>query len=66
MTAGVGDRQAVIGVIGDAAHDRVVGGAIGEANDSGGEGEQVEQPDHRQQRQQPENIGLRLRAADAS
>ena len=64
MTAGVGDREAVIGEIGDAADDRIVGRAIGETNDSGRESEQVEQADHRQQRQQPENIGLRLRPAD--
>ena len=64
VTAGVGDRQPVIGMIGDAARDRIVGGTIGEANDSGGEGEQVEQPDHRQQRQQPEDIRLRLRMTD--
>ena len=65
MTARVGDRQPVIGVIGDPARHRVVGGTIGEANDSGGEGEQVEQPDRCQQRQQPEDIGLRLRMTDA-
>ena len=64
MAARIGDRQSVIGMIGDAAHDRIVGGAVGEANDAGGEGEQVEQPDHRQQRQQPEDIGLGLRTAD--
>ena len=52
MAAGVGDRQSVIGMIGNAAHHRVVGGAVGKADDSGGIGEQVEQPDHRQQRQQ--------------
>ena len=52
MAAGIGDREPVIGVIGDAAHDRIVGGAVGEADDAGGKGEQVEQPDHRQQRQQ--------------
>ncbi len=53
MTAGVGDRDAVIGEIGDAADDRIVGRSIGEANDSGGESEQTEQADHRQQREQP-------------
>ena len=51
-------------MIGDPAHDRIVGGAIGETDDAGGEGEQVEQPDHRQQRKQPKDIGLRLRAAE--
>ncbi len=64
MAAGIGHRQPVIGVIGDPAHHRIVGGAIGETDDAGGEGEQVEQPDHRQQRQQPEDIGLRLGPAD--
>ncbi len=64
VTAGVGDREAVIGEIGDAADHRIVGRAIGEANDPGREGEQIEQADHRQQREQPENVGLRLRAAD--
>ena len=51
-------------MIGDAAHDRIVGGAIGETDDAGGESEQVEQPDHRQQRKQPEDIRLRLRAPE--
>ena len=64
MPAGVGDRQPVIGMIGDAAHHRIIGAAVGEADDAGGEGEQVEQPDHRQQRQQAKDIGLRLGAAD--
>ncbi|OIQ67548.1 hypothetical protein GALL_508710 [mine drainage metagenome] len=64
MTAGVGDREAVIGEIRDATDDRIVGRAIGETNDPGRESEQAEQADHRQQRQQPENIGLRLRPAD--
>ena len=50
VAAGVGDRQPVMGMIGDPPHDRVVGGTIGETNNSGGESEQVEQPDHRQQR----------------
>jgi hypothetical protein len=64
MAAGIRHRQPVIGVIGDPAHHRIVGGAIGETDDAGGKGEQVEQPDHRQQRQQPEDIGLGLGAAD--
>ena len=64
VAAGIGHREPVIGMIGDPAHHRIVGGAIGETDDAGGEGEQVEQPDHRQQRQQPEDIGLRLGAAD--
>jgi hypothetical protein len=51
-------------MVGDAAHHGVVGAAVGEADDAGREGEQVEQPDHRQQRQQAENIGLGLGAAD--
>ena len=64
MAARIGDREPVIGVVGDVAHHRIVGGAVGEADDAGGEREQVEQPDHRQQRQQPQDIGLRLRPAD--
>ncbi len=51
-------------MIGDAAHHRIVDGAIGEADDAGGEREQVEQPDHGKQRQKAEDIGLRLGAAD--
>ena len=61
MAPRIGDREAVIGMVGNAALDRIFGGAVGEANDAGGVGEQVEQPDHREQRQQPEDIGLRLR-----
>ena len=53
-----------MGMIGNPAHHGVVGGAVGEADDSGGEGEQVEQADHRQQRQHAENIGLGLGPAD--
>ncbi len=64
VAAGIGDREAVIGMIGDAADDGIVGGAIGETNNSGGKSEQVEQPDHRQQRKQPEDIRLRLRPAE--
>ena len=64
VAARVGDRQPVIGEVGDPAFDRIVGGTIGEANDPRSIGEQAEQPDHRQQRKQAENIGLRLRAAD--
>ena len=57
----IGDGEPVKGVIGNAAHYRIVGGAVGEANDPGGVGEQVEQPDHGEQRQEPEDIGLSLR-----
>ena len=64
VTAGVGDGKAVIGMVDDAAHDRIVGGTIGEADDAGGIGEQAEQPEHSQQRQQPQDIRLRLRPAD--
>ena len=64
VAAGVGHGQTVEGVVGDARDHGIVGRAIGEADDSGGESEQVEQPDHRQQRQQPEDIRLRLRPAD--
>jgi len=63
MAAGIGDRQPVIGMVGDAAHHGIVGGAVGETDDAGGQREQVEQPDHGQQRQQPQNIGLRLHPA---
>ena len=64
MAARVGDRQPVVGVVGDPAHHGIVGGAVGEADDAGGKGEQVEQADHGEQRQQAEDIGLRLGAAD--
>ena len=64
MAAGIGDGDAVISKIGDAANDRIVGRTVGEANDPGGEGEQIEQADHRKQRQQAKNIRLRLRAPD--
>ena len=47
MAAGIGDREAVEGVVGDRAHDRIVGRAVGETDDAGGERKQVEQPDHR-------------------
>ena len=64
VAARVGHRQPVIGVIGDPPHHRIVGGAVGETDDAGGKGEQVEQADHRQQRQHAEDIGLGLGAAD--
>jgi hypothetical protein len=64
MAAGVGDREAVIGEIGDAPDHRIVGRAIGETNDSGRKSKQIEQADHRQKRKQPEDIGLGLRPAD--
>ncbi len=64
MTAGIGDRQPVIGLIGDATRHRIVGGAVGETDNAGGEGEQVEQPDHRQKRQQRQDIRLRLGTPD--
>ena len=64
MAARVGDRQPVKGVVGDMAHDRIVGAAVGKTDDAGGECEQVEQPDHRQQRQDAQYIRLRLRPPD--
>ena len=64
MAAGIGDREPVIGVVGDPAHHRIVGGAVGETDDAGGKGEQIEQADHGQQRQHAEDIGLGLGAAD--
>ena len=63
MAAGVGDREPVEGVVGDPRRHRIVG-AAGEADHAGGEREQVEQPDHGEHGQQPEDVGLRLRAAD--
>jgi hypothetical protein len=64
MTTRIGDREAVMGMIGDPARHGVVGASIRETDDAGCEREQTEQPDHRQQRQQAEDIGLRLGAAD--
>ncbi len=64
MALRVGHGQTVMGVIGDAAHHGVVGGAVGETDDTGGKGEQVEQADHGEQRQHAEDIGLGLGAAD--
>jgi hypothetical protein len=64
MAAGIGDRQAIEGVIGDRAHDRIVRNAVGETDDAGRKRKQVEQPDHRQQRQQAQDIRLRLRPAE--
>ena len=65
VAARIADGEPVIGLIGDMAHHGVVGRAVGETNDPGGEREQVEQPDHRQQRQQSQDIRLRLRPADS-
>ena len=48
MAAGIGHRQPVIGVVGDPADHRIVGGAVGETDDAGGKGEQIEQADHGQ------------------
>ena len=64
VTAGIGHRQSVIGLVRDPALDGIVGDAVGEADDARGEGEQVEQPDHGEQRQQAEDIGLRLGPPD--
>ena len=64
MAARIGHRQPVIGMVGDAAHHGVIGGAVGETDNAGGKGEQVEQADHREQRQHAEDIGLGLGAAD--
>ena len=44
VAARVGDREAVEGMIGDRLHQRIVGGAVGEADDAGGKGEQVNSP----------------------
>ena len=64
MAARVGDGDPVIGEIGDAAHDRIVHRTVGKADDAGGKSKQIEQADHREQRQQAQNIRLRLRPAD--
>ena len=64
LTADIGHRDAVEGVVGHRAHHRIVRRAVGEPHDAGGKGEQREQPDHRQKRQEAENIGLRLGAAE--
>jgi hypothetical protein len=64
MAVGVGDGDAVEGAVGDGAHDRIFGCAIGEADDAGRESEQHEQADHGQQCQQRQNVGLRLGAAE--
>ena len=64
VPAGIGDRKPVEGAVGDPALHRIVGGAVGEADDAGGEREQAEQPDHGEQREQPEDIGLRLGPPD--
>jgi len=64
MAARVGHRQPIMGLVGDTPHHGVVGGAVGEADDAGGKGEQVEQADHRQKRQHAEDIGLGLGPAD--
>ena len=61
---GIRDRQPVIGMIGDVAHHRVVGGTVGETDDARGKREQIEQADHCQERQHAEDIGLGLGAAD--
>ena len=66
MAARIGDGQAVIGMIGNAADDGIVGGAIGETDDPGGKGEQIEQPDHRQHGQHTEDIGLGVECGRAS
>ncbi len=64
VAAGIGDRQPVIGKVGDAALDGIVGSTIGETDDSCSVCEQAEQPDHCQERKQAKDIRLRLRAAD--
>ena len=64
MAAGIGDGDPVIGEIGDAADDGIVDRTVGKANDTGRKSKQIEQADHRKQRQQAENIRLRLRPAD--
>ncbi|MEY9117717.1 hypothetical protein ABIE86_006449 [Bradyrhizobium diazoefficiens] len=48
MAARIGHGQPVEAMIGDTTHDWIVETAVGEADDAGSEGEQVEQADHRQ------------------
>jgi len=48
-------------MIRDASDDGIVEITIGETDDAGGKGEQVEQADHRQHGKHAEDIGLRLR-----
>ena len=64
MPAGIGDHEAVERVIGDRAHQRIVGGAVGEAEDAGREREQREHPDHRQHGQQRQDIRLGVGAPE--
>ena len=64
IAALIGDRQTVEGMIGDPAHHRIIHGPVGEPDDPGRKGEQVEQPNHREQRQQAHNIRLCLGPAD--
>ena len=64
MPARIRHRQPVEGVIGDVAHHGIVGLAVGKADDAGGKGEQVEQPDHGEHGKKAKDIGLRLVAPD--
>ena len=64
MAARIGHGQAVIGMIGDPAHHGIVGAAVGETDDAGGKGEQIEQPNHGEDGEHAEDIGLRMDAAE--
>ena len=64
MAAGIGDRETIESVFGHRPHDRIVGDPVGEAHDPGRECEQHEQPDHRQERQRADDIGLGMSAAE--
>jgi len=64
VAARIGDGEAIEPVIRDPAHDRIIEAAVGEADDPGGESEQVEQADHRQHGKDAEDIGLCLRAPE--
>ena len=64
MAALIGDDDAIKGAVGHFTDDWVVGRPIGKLHDPGGERECHEQPDHGQQREQAEDIGLGLDAAE--
>ena len=64
MPARIGHRQAVIGMIGDPAHHGIIRRAVGEADDAGGKGEQAEQPDHGEDGEHAEDIGLGMGPAE--
>jgi hypothetical protein len=56
--------QTIESMIGNRPRHRVFRKPVGETNDTRGEGEQCEKPDHGQQGQQRQNIRLRLAAPE--